>query len=57
MHEALTTAINAPDVREQYTRAGVDPLTSATPAACRDYLAAEIERWGAIAREAGARAD
>ncbi len=57
MHEALTTAINAPDVREQYARAGVEPLTSASPAACRDYLAAEIARWGAIAREAGARAD
>jgi tripartite-type tricarboxylate transporter receptor subunit TctC len=57
MHEALTTAINAPDVREQYARAGVEPLTSASPAACRDYLAAEIARWGALAREAGARAD
>lgn len=57
MHGALTEAVNAPDVREQYGRAGVEPLTSSSPAACREYLAAEIARWGAIAREAGARAD
>jgi tripartite-type tricarboxylate transporter receptor subunit TctC len=56
MHAALTRAVNDPEVREQYTRAGVEPLTSPSPAACREYLAAEIERWGAIAREAGARA-
>mgnify|MGYP001056534833 CR=1 FL=1 len=56
MHAVLTEAVNAPDVREQYIRSGVEPLTSPSPAACREYLAAEIERWGAIAREAGARA-
>jgi tripartite-type tricarboxylate transporter receptor subunit TctC len=56
MHAALIRAVNDPEVREQYTRAGVEPLTSPSPAACREYLAAEIERWGAIAREAGARA-
>jgi tripartite-type tricarboxylate transporter receptor subunit TctC len=57
MHEALNAAMAAPDVREQYARAGLEPLGSASPAACREHLAAEIERWGVIAREAGARAD
>ncbi len=56
-HRAFSTAVAAPETREQYAAAGVEPSSSASPAEFRDYLASEIERWGVVAREAGARAD
>jgi tripartite-type tricarboxylate transporter receptor subunit TctC len=46
-----------PEVRERLSHGGVEVVTSASPAAFAGFVAAETERWGKAAREAGATVD
>ena len=45
-----------PDVKERYSREGVDPINE-SPAQFRTYLQAEIEKWAKVVKETGVRLD
>lgn len=52
LNRDLVTAIDHPSVRERVAELAVD-LSTTTPAQSKARIAVELERWAAIAREAG----
>ncbi len=56
MHAALSQVLGEPAVRNKIEEQGADVVAS-SPAQCGSFLAAEIERWGAVIRKAGITAD
>ena len=46
-----------PDVVERLGKGGVEVVTSPSSAAFAAYVAAETQRWGKLAKEAGATVD
>ncbi len=49
--------MKVPDVVERLATGGVEVVLSASPRAFADFVAAETERWGQVAREVGATVD
>ena len=54
LNKDLVSAIDHPSVRERVVELAVDVSTT-TPAQSKARIAAELERWAAIAREAGVK--
>ena len=54
---ALQTALNDPKVIERFASLGTEPVAPdlATPAALQAHLSAEVPRWGAVIKAAGAK--
>ena len=52
LYKDLVTAIDHPSVRERVTELAVDVRTT-SPGQFKTYIAAELQRWAAIARDAG----
>jgi tripartite-type tricarboxylate transporter receptor subunit TctC len=50
-------AMNRPDTVERFARTGVDVRTSVSPEEFASFVRAESEKWGAIIRATGAKAD
>ena len=50
MHEALTRALNDPDVKAKIEEQGCD-VQASSPEVCRRFLASEIEKWGRVIRD------
>jgi tripartite-type tricarboxylate transporter receptor subunit TctC len=50
MHAALTTVLNEPDVKNRIEAQGCD-IVAGSPEQCRQFLASEIEKWGAVIRQ------
>ena len=57
LHQAGVQTMKTPDVVSRLATGGAFPLTSASPAAFADYVAAETKRWARIAKESNATAD
>jgi tripartite-type tricarboxylate transporter receptor subunit TctC len=57
LHGALTRVATSPEVRERFASVGVEPMTHPSPTAAHAFVAGELDRWGAVARATGARAD
>ena len=57
LYDALLQTMKSPEVAERLGKGGVDVVTSASPAAFAEYVAAETRRWGRVARESGATVD
>ena len=57
--KALQAALKDTNVKQRFADLGTEPVAEnrATPAAHRDHLKAEIERWGPIIKKAGVYAD
>ena len=53
----LQQTMKSPEVIERLNRGGVDVVVSASPAAFAEFVAAETQRWGRVAKEAGATPD
>ena len=53
----LVETMKTPDVIERLAKGGAESVTSASPKAFADFVAAETQRWGKVARESGAIAD
>jgi tripartite-type tricarboxylate transporter receptor subunit TctC len=49
----VRTIIDDPDVRGEFTRLGLLPVKSPSPAELKRFVAAEVVRWGAIVKKAG----
>ena len=56
LNRALLATTSAATMRESLQKAGVDPAHT-TPPEAEKMLAAEWQRWGKVAREAGVQAD
>ena len=54
LNTAINEALRQPDVRQRFAASSVEPV-GGTPEACASYLAAEIKRWGEVARAAHIR--
>ncbi len=57
LYAALIQAAAAPDIIEALRKVGVEPFTQASPQAFAAFMRQETDRWGAVARASGARAD
>jgi tripartite-type tricarboxylate transporter receptor subunit TctC len=56
LNGVLVQALNAADAREALTRQGLDPAPT-TPAQFAAFIAYEVERWGRVAKDSGAKLD
>jgi len=56
LYKEAVKALAAPDVREKLNAQGAEAVGS-TPEEFRAYIAAEIDKWGKVARASGARVD
>jgi tripartite-type tricarboxylate transporter receptor subunit TctC len=53
LHKGLAEILAAPEQRDALIAQGLVPVTSPSPAALRDFIAAEIVRYGKIVEQAG----
>lgn len=56
LHAEIVKVLAMPDVRERYASLGAEPVGS-SPDAFAAYCASELQKWGKIVRESGAKAD
>src|SRR3954470_7845553 len=57
LHDAGVQTMKTPDVVSRLATGGALPLTSASPAAFAEYVAAEGKRWARIAKDSNATPD
>ncbi len=57
LHQAGVETMKTPEVISRLATGGAFALTSASPAAFADYVAAEAKRWARIAKDSNATAD
>ena len=57
LYAVLIETMKAPDVVERLASGGVSVWASASPKEFSDFVAAESQRWGKVARESGATVD
>lgn len=53
LHAEVTAIINQPAIREAMATAGLEPRTSASPAAFDAYYRSEMARWAALVKDTG----
>jgi len=56
LNRQLVAIVNAPEVREQLFRMGVEPIGS-TPAQLADHIRSELSKWAKVIKTAGVRLD
>ena len=56
IHDAVTRAMQAPEVRDKFIAQGAEPL-SGTPQDAAAYTRAEVAKWGKVVKASGARVD
>ena len=56
INAALLQAMKTPEVKSRFAAIGAEPIGS-TPQQLAAHLAAETDKWGAIIKERGIRAD
>ena len=54
LHEALVRILAAPDVKEKFASQGVEPAAN-SPQEFKDYLKAEVTKWGRVIKASGMR--
>ena len=57
LYAVLQQTMKTPDVVERMAKAGIDVVTSASPAAFASFVAADTQRWAKVAKESGATVD
>ena len=57
LYEVTIQTMKSPEVGQRLGNGGVEVVTSASPAAFQQFVAAETARWGKAAKEAGATVD
>jgi tripartite-type tricarboxylate transporter receptor subunit TctC len=57
LHRAINEVTDSAEVRRSFRDQGIEAMTMPTPQAFDEFVKSETERWGVIARAAGARAD
>lgn len=54
LYAAVQQTLRSPEVVERLTRSGVDVVLSSSQEAFAEFVAVETQRWGRVAKEAGA---
>jgi tripartite-type tricarboxylate transporter receptor subunit TctC len=57
LYAVLVQTMKTPDVIERLANGGAEAVTSASPKAFAEFVAAETQRWGKVAKESGATVD
>jgi tripartite-type tricarboxylate transporter receptor subunit TctC len=57
LYAVLVQTMKTPDVVERLAKGGAEGVTSASPKAFAEFIAAETQRWGKVAKESGATVD
>ncbi|MDX3907435.1 MAG: tripartite tricarboxylate transporter substrate binding protein [Pigmentiphaga sp.] len=57
LYDALVRTVNDPGVQAAMAEAGLIPVTSASPKAFQDFVAADSAKWGDVVRRANVRAE
>ena len=57
LYAVLVQTMKTPDVIERLARGGAEAVTSSSPKAFAEFVAAETRRWGKVAKESGATVD
>jgi len=57
LYDVTVRTMKSPEVGERLAKGGVEVVTSASPGAFGQFVAAETQRWGRAAKEAGATVD
>ena len=57
LHGAFVKAAQSPDIQEKLRGMGIEPMTQASPEAMTKFLQSELQRWGKVVKESGARSD
>ena len=57
LYAVLVQTMKTPDVMERLAKGGAEAVTSASPRVFAEFVAAETQRWGKVAKESGAIAD
>jgi tripartite-type tricarboxylate transporter receptor subunit TctC len=57
LYDVAVRTMKSPEVIERLSKGGVEAVTSSSSAAFTEFVAAEIQRWGKTAKEAGATVD
>ena len=57
LYALLLQTMKTKDVVDRMSKAGIDVVTSASPAAFAAFVAADTERWAKVAKESGATVD
>ena len=53
LNAELTAITRSPEIRQKLVRMGMDAIHS-TPEGCRDYMRAELKKWGQVVKASGA---
>jgi tripartite-type tricarboxylate transporter receptor subunit TctC len=56
LNGAIVKALNQPDIKQRLAEQGSDPAGN-TPVEFRQFIATEVDKWGAIVRVSGAKVD
>ncbi|MFM2346912.1 MAG: hypothetical protein RL654_1665 [Pseudomonadota bacterium] len=56
LNKAVADALNSPEGRKRLAEQGLDPVSN-TPAQAAQFVAAEMQQWGAVVKAAGIKAD
>jgi len=57
LHTALVQTLDTADLKQKFGNGGAVAISSKSPEAFADFLAAETRRWGKVAKDSGAKAD
>ena len=57
LHAALLAVFSSEDIKQKLAVGGASAITSRTPDEFATFVAAEVVRWGRVARQSGATAD
>ena len=57
LYPVVVQTMKSPEVIERLANGGAEAVTSVSPKAFADFVAAETQRWGKVAKEAGATVD
>jgi tripartite-type tricarboxylate transporter receptor subunit TctC len=57
LYAVLVQTMKTPEVTERLAKGGAEAVTSASPKAFAEFVSAETQRWGKVAKESGAIAD
>jgi tripartite-type tricarboxylate transporter receptor subunit TctC len=56
LHDAVIKVTSMPQVREEFAKVGVEAFTQPSPDAFTKFLGQEMNRWGKIVKDSGAKA-
>jgi len=57
LYQATMKTLSLPEIKENFEKQGAIVVASKSPEAAKEFLSAEIERWGKVIKEVGASPD